>query len=93
MMCLKGKQSKETGKMNTIQHIQETFKEHQLSVDAIYEIDENEILVCISWGDWKHEHLRCDNIMKGLGYAKIQEVITEDSGDDAYSSEHTYIKV
>ena len=46
-MCLSVKPSKGTSKMGTIQHIQETFKEHQLSVDAIYEIDDNEVLVCI----------------------------------------------
>jgi len=79
--------------MNVVQHIQATFKEKQLSVGAIYEIDENEVLVCISWGDWKYEHLRCDSIMKGLGYVKVQEVITEDNGTDCYSSEHTFIKI
>ena len=69
------------------------FKEAGLSVDAIYQIDENEILVCISWGDKKHEHLACEQIMKRLGYRQVQEVITEDNGTNRYSSEHTFIKL
>ena len=78
--------------MNKVQEIQAAFKEVRLFVEAIYQIEENEILVCISWGDWKHEHLACDKIMKRLGYTQIQEVITEDNGSDCYSSEHTFIK-
>ena len=78
--------------MDKIQEIQAAFKEVRLSVDALYQIEENEILVCISWGDWKHEHLACEQIMKRLGYTQVQEVITEDNCSDCYSSEHTFIK-
>ena len=79
--------------MNAVQVIQDKFKEVGLSVEAIYEIEEGEILICISWGDWKHEHLCCDKVMQGLNYQKVQEVVTEDNGSDCYSSEHTYTKV
>jgi len=79
--------------MDRIQEIQAAFKEVRLSVDAIYRVEENEILVCISWGDWKHEHLACEQIMKKLGYIQVQEVITEDNGTDCYSAEHTFIKL
>ena len=79
--------------MDKIREIQTAFKEVRLSVEAIYQIEENEILVCISWGDWKHEHLACEQIMKRLGYTQVQEVITEDNGSDCYSSEHTFIKL
>ena len=78
--------------MDKIREIQTAFKEVRLSVEAIYQIEENEILVCISWGDWTHEHLACEQIMKKLGYIQVQEVITEDNGSDCYSSEHTFIK-
>ena len=78
--------------METIQNIQKAFKAVGLSVDEIYEIEENEVLVCISWGDWKHEHLACKQVMERLGYRQIQEIITEDNGSDCYSSEHTFIK-
>ena len=78
--------------MDKIQQIQAAFKEAELSVDEIYQIEENEILVCISWGDWKHHHLACEQIMKRLGYIQVQEIITEDDGSDCYSAEHTFIK-
>ena len=78
--------------MSQVQDIQAAFKAKALSVDEIYEIEENEVLVCISWGDWKHQHLACDHIMRQLGYDKVQEVVTESNGDDAYSSEHSFVK-
>ena len=78
--------------MDRIPEIQAAFKDVALSVDAIYQIEENEILVCISWGDWKYQHLACEQVMKRLGYIQVQEVITEDNGSDCYSAEHTFIK-
>ena len=78
--------------MSQVQDIQAAFKANALSVDEIYEIEDNEILVCISWGDWKHQHLACDHIMRQLGYDKVQEVVTESNGGDAYSGEHLYVK-
>ena len=79
--------------MSQVQEIQLAFQKHQLSVDEIYEIEVNEVLVCISWGDWRHQHLACDHIMRKLGYMKVQEVVTESNGSDCYSSEHTFLKV
>ena len=79
--------------MNEINAIIDTFKANSLAVDEIYQIEEGEILICISWGDWKHEHLCCDKLMERMGYTKIQEIITEDNGTDCYSSEHTFIKM
>ena len=79
--------------MDKVQEIRNAFKAVRLSVGAIYPIADNEILVCISWGDWKHEHLACEQVMKNLGYIQAQEVITEDNGSDCYSSEHTFIKL
>lgn len=90
-MSLRTRQS--SGTMDRIQEIQAAFKEVRLSVDAIYQIEDNEVLICISWGDWKHEHLACEQIMKKLGYVQVQEVITEDNGTDCYSAEHTFIKL
>ena len=79
--------------MDRVQEIQAAFNEVRLSVDAIYQIEDNEVLICISWGDWNHEHLACEQIMKKLGYTQVQEVITEDNGSDCYSAEHTFIKL
>lgn len=49
------------------------------------------IEINIDWGDWKHDHLRCDYLMEKLGYTLIGEETTESNGDDCYSAIHTYI--
>ena len=44
----------------------------------------------ISWGDWKHSHLRADYIMGLFGLEKVEEVVTESNGSDCYSAWRTY---
>ena len=50
-------------------------------------------LVCveISWGDWKHDHLRADWVLGKEGMTCIGETITEEDGSDTYSAIHNYI--
>lgn len=49
----------------------------------------------ISWGDWKHEHLRTDFLVgtylnsKGIPFMKSEKE-TENDGSDTYSSIHYY---
>lgn len=57
---------------------------HSLEIPCIVEVE-------ISWGDWKHEHLRCDYLMKELGYLEIGEELTEEDGSDCYSAIHRYV--
>lgn len=52
----------------------------------------NSVSIEIIDGDWKHDHLRCDFLMRNLDYSKLDEVITEDDGSDVYSSVHYYEK-
>lgn len=54
--------------------------------------DDNAVYVSISWGDWRHEHGWCSDLMRYLGYVKVGEVVTEEDGSDCYSAEHTYVK-
>ena len=58
------------------------------------ELSENEetVILSISWGDWKHDHGWCDNLMSYIGYTCKDEVVTEENGSDCYSSDHYYIK-
>lgn len=51
------------------------------------------VKVSISWGDWKHDHLWCTNLMGFIGYKEIDEEVTEDNGSDCYSADHTYASV
>ena len=50
------------------------------------------IVVDIEWGDWKHEHIWCDNLMGYIGYSVADEVVTEENGSDCYSAKHYYLK-
>lgn len=50
------------------------------------------IVVSISWGDWKHEHGWCNDLMGYLGYTEIGNRVTEENGSDCYSAEHYYLK-
>ena len=50
------------------------------------------IVVSISWGDWKHEHLWARDLMSFLGYTEIGSKVTEEDGSDTYSAEHYFLK-
>ena len=49
------------------------------------------LCVEIDWGDWKHEHGWCEQLMQYIGYKQISEEVTEEDGSDCYSAIHTYI--
>lgn len=57
--------------------------------------DHDYIAAEISWGDWKHEHLRCkwlaEEFFLGKGIeANIQTEVTEEDGSDCYSAVHRF---
>lgn len=47
----------------------------------------------IDWGDWKHDHARCQDLMSNLGYVLTNKVVTEEDGSDTFSAIHTYEKL
>lgn len=50
------------------------------------------VVVSIHWGDWKHEHLRCDWLMEEkFGASRIKVEVTEENGSDCYSADHYYL--
>ena len=48
--------------------------------------------VLIERGDWKHDHLRCDLILKDKGFVLMSEHVTFNDGSDVYSSIHYFSK-
>lgn len=44
----------------------------------------------IEWGDWKHDHLFLDHIMRENGYDNFSTVTLEEDGSDYYSAVHYY---
>ena len=52
--------------------------------------DTKYVVVGIRWGDWKHEHLRCNWLMEKVGFTSIGQVETEEDGSDCYCADHYY---
>ena len=74
--------------MNKVQELQKYLRENEVFAEVSEE--NNEIVVSISWGDWKHDHKRADYLMAKKNYMVTREEITEEDGSDCYSSDHYY---
>lgn len=70
--------------------IQKYLDDHELWGEV--SVDDDTVYVEINWGDWKHEHLRCEYLMNKLGYSQEYVDVTEEDGSDCYSAIHTYKK-
>lgn len=71
------------------QFVSEKLQMNGIACSAAYDLCDGEVLVCLSWNP-ACVHGRCDEILKTLGYRKVQEVVTEKNGTGPYSSEHLY---
>ena len=56
----------------------------------VYPNDFNMVDVNIEWGDWKHGHEYCDELMAELGWVLDSECVSDEDETDCYSSTHTY---
>lgn len=43
-------------------------------------------------GDWKHEHIMLDEIMKHYGFVYLLKEIVEESDGDWYTAKHIYTR-
>lgn len=50
----------------------------------------NRVMVDITWGDWKHDHLRADYLVQMLGGSLETVLTTEEDGSDCYSATRVY---
>ena len=63
-----------------------------------YEIYHSDVMpitmveVHIEDGDWKHDHLCLEYVMKQAGYISNGEIDYVDSDDDSYTSTHRFFK-
>lgn len=72
--------------------VNKEFNKNQCGLYAtIYSLETMLIVIEIEWGDWKHEHGYADYVMSKNGFIKVKEQITEEDGDDCYSSNHYYL--
>lgn len=73
--------------------IDELMKEYRLFGEKVDERPEiNMIAYEITWGDWKHDHLRMDWMMEEnfKNLRSIHKVTTEEDGSDCYSAIHYF---
>ena len=73
------------------QDIKRIFNENELCYE--YAVNDNgTIEVYIDWGDWKHDHRWCEDLMGYLGYGELGCEVTEEDGSDCYSAVHYFVK-
>jgi hypothetical protein len=72
--------------------IQRIFKENEMWYDWDVDFFDNTVEINVELGDWKHDHLCLDHVMKENGYILIDKKVTEEDGSDAYSAVHTFLK-
>jgi hypothetical protein len=79
--------------LTTEKKIKELMRESHISGEIVEESKERKMFaVEIHWGDWKHEHLRLDWLMKEnfSDLRSINTQTTEEDGSDCYSAIHYY---
>ena len=75
----------------SIKEIKKLLSDNFISFDDVCKYADGTIEVVIEWGDWKHDHLLCDEIMSKNGYVLIGEYETDEDDSDCYSSIHQYM--
>lgn len=74
------------------QQISRYLSDNECYVDGVYTNGLKVTEVEITWGDWKHEHLWCRDLMGYLGYIEMGNRVTDENGSDCYSALHYFIK-
>lgn len=70
--------------------IDRIFKENNLYYDSYISSTDGMIEITIEDGDWKHDHIRLNYIMRKNHYRLVKEVEIGTSEDDSYSSIHYF---
>ena len=81
-----------------VKRVKDYLMENNLYPDEMFIEDDTfndtqNIIIYISWGDWKHEHWRCDALMEEQGYICTDVRVYEEDGSDTYSAFHVYEKI
>ena len=73
--------------------IEQYLSDNDCSVADVSNSSANKVAVTIEWGDWKHDHFWCEDLMGFIGYEQTKSKITEEDGSDCYSAIHYFRKV
>jgi hypothetical protein len=58
----------------------------------VYWNDDECVKVKIEWGDWKHDHRWCCDLMGYIGWDAGDCIVTDENGSDCYSAMHYFYK-
>ena len=78
-----------------VRKIDDALMEHGVYAEVYRDIDyfgRDFLCIDISWGDWKHDHLRAKWVVEdvlGLDVMNWDTVVTEEDGSDCYSAHHS----
>lgn len=73
--------------------IEQLMEHHHIYGTVVAErAEERMVAVEITWGDWKHDHMRLDHVVENFFHTlrRIGTCITEEDGSDCYSAIHRY---
>lgn len=68
------------------------LSDNRCYADEVWHENEIAVAVSINWGDWKHDHRWCEDLMGYLGYGELGCDVTEEDGSDCYSAVHYFVK-
>ncbi len=68
------------------------LREHNLWYEYGTTGNPNEVYIFVECGDWKHDHLYLQHLMKENGFT-ILDKRAEPSDDDCYTAEYTFAKL
>ena len=76
-----------------IDRVENALREHGVWADVYkgYKFGDEVMKIDISWGDWKHEHLRAKWVVEDVLEIPVKrwdEDVTEENGSDCYSATH-----
>lgn len=76
-----------------IGQLEKFFSEKKVWFDSIDYEEDGTVVVTIHWGEWKHDHMRCDCYAVDFFGANLihrWNETTESDGSDCYSAKHYY---
>ena len=73
-----------------VEKIQKALIDAQISFTDVNTYTDGTYEVIIEWGDWKHDHILCNEVMAELGFELEGEYELDEDGSDCYSSSHQY---
>ncbi len=91
LSCKQRKKQDDMERKDIENDIQRIFKENRIWHDWDVSLD-GSVWVSVDWGDWKHDHLYLDHVMRENGYILMAKEVTDEDGSDAYSAVHTFLK-